>query len=344
MGIAKRTYFPVRFSALCSSYCFCVWIIKDAALQKKALLPGRNAYTVGAHRTSMPSSAIFWFVKCVELYGKKEDGVFPCRIMKTRNLPPSNLVLIIETHSTLLWLLIKDDGEYSSYVQGKRRKSKGHYGPIEAHAKLEILRMLVNHALETDLVRELLDEYIEQWHELAATRRGEALQEAKKEREVKAQSDSDTAINENSLNDVDKGGLDNYDVKQSSEIALKKNNHVSKKSVSNRANSASKNNARLQKGDAAVRGSSIQHSHNKGSHQMVLKQGTNERKVSIRSKEQRKQHYERVMEKRLYIPILWGETDTTTAIGGFGVMEGYLLRVQITSCGDITIQRKSLIC
>ncbi|OWM76334.1 hypothetical protein CDL15_Pgr028204 [Punica granatum] len=57
----------------------------------------------------------------VELYGKKEDGVFPCRIMKTRNLPPSNLVLIIETHSTLLWLLIKDDGEYSSYVQGKRR-------------------------------------------------------------------------------------------------------------------------------------------------------------------------------------------------------------------------------
>ncbi|PKI39734.1 hypothetical protein CRG98_039904 [Punica granatum] len=257
------------------------------------------------------------------------------------------------------------------------RERGGHYGPIEAHAKLEILRMLVNHALETDLVRELLDEYIEQWHELAATRRGEALQEAKKEREVKAQSDSDTAINENSLNDVDKGGLDNYDVKQSSEIALKKNNHVSKKSVSNRANSASKNNARLQKGDAAVRGSSIQHSHNKGSHQMVLKQGTNERKVSIRSKEQRvglvylsfsfifismrlsaswmsqlknpslfgwmaiqKQHYERVMEKRLYIPILWGETDTTTAIGGFGVMEGYLLRVQITSCGDITIQRK----
>ncbi|XP_031380217.1 DDT domain-containing protein DDB_G0282237 isoform X2 [Punica granatum] len=245
----------------------------------------------------------------------------------------SNLVLIVETHSTLLRLLIKDDGEYSAYIQGKRRKSKitlitwteylcdfldmtnaadlhshiatikrGHYGLIEPHAKLEILRLLVNHALETDLVRELLDEYIDQWHELGATRRGEALQEAKKRREekehLKAQSDSNAAIDENSLNDVDKGGLDNNNGKQSGEIALKKHNHVSKKSVSDRANGAFKNNARLQNGDAAVRDGSMQHSHRKGSRQMVLKQGTDERKVPTSSKEQRKQHYEREMEKR----------------------------------------------
>lgn len=36
----------------------------------------------------------------------------------------SNLILMVETHSALLRLLIKDNGEYSSSLQRRRRKSK----------------------------------------------------------------------------------------------------------------------------------------------------------------------------------------------------------------------------
>lgn len=112
---------------------------------------------------------------------------------------------------------------------------RGHYGLLDVHAKLEILRVLVNHALETNFVRELLDEYIEQWHELGATRRGEALQEARKKREekerLKARCISNGAINENGLIDVDKnqGILNNNHGKQNGEIKLKKSNNLPKK-------------------------------------------------------------------------------------------------------------------
>lgn len=56
--------------------------------------------------------------------------------------------------------------------------------------------------------------------------------------------------------------------------------------MSSHVNGASKNNPRLQMQDAEVRDGSMEHLHKKRS-QMMLKQGTGERKVPRRSKEQR---------------------------------------------------------
>jgi len=113
---------------------------------------------------------------------------------------------------------------------------RGHYGLLETHAKLEILGELLNCALETDLVREQLDEFIEQWQKLGATRRGEALEEAKRRREekkrLKAESDVNGFVNGNGLNSsgnnlgVQQNGTHN---EQNGEAESEKTDHVSKK-------------------------------------------------------------------------------------------------------------------
>ncbi|CAK7328551.1 unnamed protein product [Dovyalis caffra] len=115
----------------------------------------------------------------------------------------SNVNLIVETHSSLLRLLKGDKDEYFSAVQKRSRALKitltnwtdylcdfieiinigdfsthistikrGHYGLLDAEVKLGILRELVNQALETDIVREKLAEYVEERHVLLATKRG----------------------------------------------------------------------------------------------------------------------------------------------------------------------------
>ncbi|KAI9114367.1 hypothetical protein K1719_014595 [Acacia pycnantha] len=128
----------------------------------------------------------------------------------------SNVVLLVESHAALLRVLMKDDGEYASAVQKRKRKFKitminwqeylcdfleminvpglrqfeatikrGHYGLIDINAKIEILCELVNQVLGTSIFREKLDEVIEQRLALGATRRGEALEDGRKRREVK---------------------------------------------------------------------------------------------------------------------------------------------------------------
>lgn len=62
---------------------------------------------------------------------------------------------------------------------------RGHYGLLEAHAKLAIFRELIAQAIATDLVRKKLDEYIEERQALSATKRGEAIEEGRKKREQK---------------------------------------------------------------------------------------------------------------------------------------------------------------
>lgn len=62
---------------------------------------------------------------------------------------------------------------------------RGHYGLLEIHVKLAIFRELVAQALDTDTVKDKLDEYIEERQALAATRRDEALDEGRKRREEK---------------------------------------------------------------------------------------------------------------------------------------------------------------
>lgn len=128
----------------------------------------------------------------------------------------SNLALIVETHAALFRLLIKDEGEYYRVFQQRKRKPKitlitwteylcdfiemtsisdltthiptikrGHYGLLDTPIKLKILKELVDRAIATDVIREKLDEYLEERHALAAAKRGEALEEGKKKREAK---------------------------------------------------------------------------------------------------------------------------------------------------------------
>lgn len=87
---------------------------------------------------------------------------------------------------------------------------RGHYGLLDVHAKLGIFLELVNHALETDTFREKLDDIIEQRHALGATRRGEALEEARKKREekeqLKAKSDANGVIDLKNAGSVSSNG------------------------------------------------------------------------------------------------------------------------------------------
>ncbi|PON83982.1 WSTF/Acf1/Cbp [Trema orientale] len=153
----------------------------------------------------------------------------------------TNVILLVETHSALMRLLIKDSGQYLLAVQKRNRKIKitlinwteylcdlleivkipeistctstikrGHYGLLDAHAKFGILRELVNHVLETDTFREKLDEFIEQRQALGATKRGEALEEARKKREIKerlkAESDANGAVKSESVETLSTNG------------------------------------------------------------------------------------------------------------------------------------------
>lgn len=83
---------------------------------------------------------------------------------------------------------------------------RGLYALLDVHAKLSIFVELVNHALETDTFREKLDEFIEQRQALGASRRAEALDEARKKREekeqLKAKSDANGVIDTKNVESV----------------------------------------------------------------------------------------------------------------------------------------------
>lgn len=240
----------------------------------------------------------------------------------------SNLILIVECHSALLRLLIKENGEYASTIEKRKGKSKitlitwteylcsfldwtnsskfrpymatikrGHYGLLETHAKLESLGELLNCALETDLVREQLDEFIEQWQKLGATRRGEALEEAKRRREekkrLKAESDVNGFVNGNGLNSsgnnlgVQQNGTHN---EQNGEAESEKTDHVSKK----------RKRTKKHKGEDEHKPKDVQRVSKKEAQKIALKHAETVEREEIEksSKEQRKRYYETEMEKR----------------------------------------------
>ncbi|KAF8045543.1 hypothetical protein N665_4732s0002 [Sinapis alba] len=133
----------------------------------------------------------------------------------------SNLVLIMEVHASLFRFLINEDGDNFKALKRRSRKSKitlitwteylcdflesvdtpdlcvdvgtikrGHYGLLEPHVKLKILRELVNHIAETIAFKGEIDKLVEQRHTLGAARREEALAEARKKREEKERSNT----------------------------------------------------------------------------------------------------------------------------------------------------------
>lgn len=250
----------------------------------------------------------------------------------------SNLTLIVECHSALLRLLIKDNGEYASTIVKRKRKSKitlitwseylcdfldrnnspkfrpymatikrGHYGLLDTHAKLEIFGELLNCALETDLIREQLDEYIGQWQKIGSTRRGEALEEAKRRREeqerLKAESKVNGFTNGNGLD----GSGNNLGVlvnsthnKQNGLAESEKTDHVSKKRESSQTDDALRKRTKKHKGKDEHKLEDVQHISKKEAQKIALKhtETVEREEIEMSSKEQRKQHYETEMEKR----------------------------------------------
>lgn len=234
----------------------------------------------------------------------------------------SNLVLIVETHSAVLRMLIKDNRNYTTTIQKKKRKPKitlvtwteylcdflemvdvaelstyvstikrGHYGLLDVNAKLGILRELVAQALTTDFVREKLDEYIEQQQVLAAKRREEALEEGRKKREdkerLKAESDN---------KEITKG----RNVESAGSNALVNGNHCRENGdIADKwkqVDTTEKRYGKQQKMEAKAAVENTKDSARKGAQKMTTDDRMGAK--TKRSKEQRKEYIEREMEKR----------------------------------------------
>lgn len=107
---------------------------------------------------------------------------------------------------------------------------RGHYGLLEAHAKLGILKELVNLALQTDIFREKLDNLIEERQEIGATKRGEALEEARKKREekeqLKAEADSNGVMDQQFLESVESVAENDNHSNQNGHMEKKRNGKI----------------------------------------------------------------------------------------------------------------------
>nr|GMC64629.1 DDT domain-containing protein DDB_G0282237 [Ipomoea batatas] len=252
----------------------------------------------------------------------------------------SNVVLIVESHAALLRLLIKDNGEYFTAIQKKKRKSKitlitwteylcdflemtgiaelsahistikrGHYGLLDVHVKLAILRELVAQALESDLFKEKLDEDMDKRQALAAARRDEALEEGRKRREekerLKIQSTGKDAMNGhgNSVDplnvkknvDAPKKGSDDSE-SELEDVTFKnaKKQKINEKDAAEYMDDSPKKAANKDEMDESPEKCK---DHQRAAHKMRK----NEIKETIenRSKEQRKEYLDREIEKTI---------------------------------------------
>lgn len=107
---------------------------------------------------------------------------------------------------------------------------RGHYGLLDAQAKLGILKELVNLALQTDIFREKLDNLIEERQEIGATKRGEALEEARKKREekvqLKAEADSNGKMDQQFLESVESVAENDNHSNQNGHMEMKGNGKI----------------------------------------------------------------------------------------------------------------------
>ncbi|KAM7256245.1 hypothetical protein ACFE04_011986 [Oxalis oulophora] len=251
----------------------------------------------------------------------------------------SNSVLILESHSALFQLLLKDNNEYTSIVKKRKRKSKitllnwaeylcdfieiinipelsthlatirrGHYGLVDLNAKVGILRELVAQVIETGSFREKIDEHIEQRHILGATRRGEALEDARKKREEKKQSESivNGVIGGNNLeNDDDVQEDDGAEEQRNGEISLSQKNKLAKNREIKHTNTGSskiskKSNINGKDSDENENDSDEENENEKDStsdkESVQQLDGKNE-PAEKRNKDQRREYFEREIEK-----------------------------------------------
>ncbi|KAI5383965.1 uncharacterized protein LOC127105514 [Lathyrus oleraceus] len=168
----------------------------------------------------------------------------------------SNVVLLVESHAALFRVLIKVDGEYTSVVEKRKLKKitivnwreylcdfleminiprlrnyeatikRGHYGLVDANAKLELLSELVNRVLETAVFREKLDMFIEQRHKLEASKREEVLELARQRREKKERLKADSESNGHHLVDSADILTNNNHIMQNGHMEKKTNGEI----------------------------------------------------------------------------------------------------------------------
>ncbi|RDX89935.1 DDT domain-containing protein, partial [Mucuna pruriens] len=249
----------------------------------------------------------------------------------------SNVVLLVESHAALFRFLIKDDEEYSLAVKNRKLKSKitminwteylcyfletinipelrhyeatikrGHYGLVDASAKVEILCKLVNRTLETTIFREKLDEIIEERQVLGATRREEALENGRRRREekerLKAESESNGFVDGHHLNGANvltnnNHGIQNGDAGEKGKVEIEpsgQNDPLGRSGIKH-LNSASKKtpkklNSELK--EPMENGKEL--SRKESPKQLKADKDPSEKN----SKEQRREYFEREMEKR----------------------------------------------
>ncbi|KAG6499672.1 DDT domain-containing protein DDB_G0282237-like [Zingiber officinale] len=194
----------------------------------------------------------------------------------------TNLILIMELHSSILHLIIMDEGKYFLAIQNKKRKTKikqsnwveflseflemedrecnstcvgtikrGHYGLLEVHSKLQILRELVAEALETNAIRDKLDERFEQQQALEAVKREEAR---KKKEELLKMVNSDLEAKEGNImeNGSSNGhipSLNEINVNHSEEVYLPDKNQIAENGEKKRHSSILESAAKRQRVD-----------------------------------------------------------------------------------------------
>ncbi|CAA2967409.1 Hypothetical predicted protein [Olea europaea subsp. europaea] len=237
--------------------------------------------------------------------------------------------LIVESYSALLRLLMKDNGDFSMAIENKKRKPKitavtwteylcdfvetscalklsthvstirrGHYGLLDISVKLEIFRELVAQVLETDIVREKLDEHIEERHALASTRRDEALEEGKKRRDEKGSRKAETDVKEVVVEHRLKTAASNYNglngVVSEKSNGISQQNHSSGESETERGIFPDKN-AKKQKDANTL----IVDSSNPSRKALKLMKVNIKEAIEMKNIAQRKEYLEREMEKRI---------------------------------------------
>ncbi|XP_062219321.1 uncharacterized protein LOC133919087 [Phragmites australis] len=146
--------------------------------------------------------------------------------------------LLVEVHAAIFHLLIKDEGDYFTILRNKKRKLKvnlvtwaeylcdfleltkieelsnnittvrrGYYGPIDTDIKLKILRELVEEAVTTSAIREILSERVDQKQALAATKR----ESTRKEKEDQTLNTEIAMKNDNNQTDAVQDGNESVD-------------------------------------------------------------------------------------------------------------------------------------
>ncbi|MED6168175.1 hypothetical protein PIB30_009392 [Stylosanthes scabra] len=244
----------------------------------------------------------------------------------------SNVVLLVESHAALFRVLIKDDSEYTEAVKKQRTKFKitmvnwteylcdfleminipglrqyeatikrGHYGLVDINAKLEILCELVNQVIETTIFREKLDEIIEQRHVLGASRREEALEDARKRREgkemLKAELESNE-VNGHHVNSEIVSSNSDDDI-QNGDIRKKRNGEIESSSDDNTIGSLIKHSNPASKKMPKSKKPNSEPKEPTENGKELPKQFKSDKDIPEKnSKEQRKEYFEREMEKR----------------------------------------------